>query len=152
MTKGISAVISVVLLLLIALGLVMVASKWLTSTTTTMTATGSKAVSNVVQGLQVRFTLDSIKCIGNGVVDIYLRNTGDYDLKTSDMAVYFDDVLQPGAKWYNAEGTATITTINKGELVLVNFTAGTACDTNVCNHRVKVTHKSGVVAEGIIEC
>ncbi len=151
MTKGISAIISVVLLLLIALGLVLVASKWLTSTTGTMTTTGSKAVTSVVQGLQVRFSLDSIKC-KNGVVNIYLRNTGEYDLKTSEMAVYFDDVLQPGAKWYSDDGSKTITSIGKGELVLVNFTAGTACDTSVCNHRVKVTHSSGASAEGLIQC
>ena len=153
MTKGISAVISVVLLLLVAIGLIFAVYTWVTGTTSSGMSAGSQKMGQVETQLQTSFQIESAVCNeAAGRIDIYLFNSGSTDVWVNKTAVYFDggyvDASQSNKILKPGERTVT------GDLY-VSFAnlpgSPTSCDTSICNHRIKVTYR-GVSQEALISC
>ena len=140
MKKGISSIIAVVLLLLIAIGIVWTVYTWLTGATTTLTTGAGEAIEKKTEILTTDFMIEAAGYTGSNQAEVSIRNTGSTDIDLTKILITVKGVSQ------------TIVSGNTGTLApdalqTITFQNSTA----VCNEIVRVSY-SGIVKEAVVQC
>lgn len=94
--KGIDAIISVILLLMITVALVATSYAWFSGLFTTVMGGGTNVTQTGVTGIQTAFDIESARNVTLTNVTVVVRNTGTVDMDLNDASTYIADQYAVG--------------------------------------------------------
>lgn len=141
--KGISAVISVVLILMITVALASMAYVWFTTVFRTITTGTEEAAAGGITAMATKFTIESAYNTSTtpNIVNVSIRNTGTKDIKTGTIAAYVNGV----SSTVSNPSPATLTPGMPGSFAVTVTPVP-------CNGVLKVTEATGYEAYATIKC
>ncbi len=141
MKKGISSVIAVVLLLLIAVGITWTVYTWLTGTMTTVTEETGESIEKKTEIIGSDFVIAAAGYnTANSRGQISISNTGTNDIDLSKITIYLKGVSQ-------SITSGNTGTLSPGSTATLEFTN----TSKVCGEVVRVVY-AGVIKEAVADC
>ncbi len=115
--KGITPVISMILLILIVVALGGVFAAWTTRTWQSVEEKGTEQIEQTTESFRKGVIIDNIDCATGKV---YVRNSGSVNIPVGEISVYINDSLIDG--YWNDTSGDTLTEIEKGKIGVFNTT------------------------------
>ncbi len=155
MRKGITPVISIVLLLLIVVAIIGIAFGWFVGIFNVAADQGTQGIEDTVDKFGQISSIESAVCenIGDPLADtitLYVKASGSSDLAIGDVSVYLDDVLIGSNRAIITSGsTATLTFVNGALLDGTGAAITIVCPTGTSE--IRTTDPAGVGSDATIE-
>ncbi len=139
--KGISAIISVVLILMITIVLAGLSYIWFTNLFQSVTSTAQQTATGAQTALATKFKIEAATNTTLTNVTVYVRNTGQADINMTTASAYVNDIFMP------TDGNKGIT-LSPGSVSTFNVTNVN----NPCNKILRVTVGTGASDTISITC
>lgn len=128
--KGVSAVISIILILMITVALAAMAYVWFTSVFETITKGAGEAAAGTQTAIGTQFSIESAKNLTADKITVTIRNTGKENIDMTNIAAYVDNVKQDtegntGTIGYQKTSTFEVVNVTEPCAKALKLTVGT---------------------------
>ena len=142
--KGLSAIISIILLVMISVSLAGLAWLWFFQISNLLKNTATNATETVTTKLGMQFRLEAAKFYSPNYVNATIRNIGTVDINLATLGIFIDNSLHTTAAYIPNTGK-----IIPGETTTIKITNNTAA----CSSKIlKITIESGTEDYKTIDC
>ncbi len=143
MTKGISAVVAVIMLLMITVALVGLAYVWTTGIFTSTTGAAGETTGSVLESISTQFVIENVRNASLTEINVSVRNTGTQNINLIGLGAYVDD--KP------ATVLDTLGMLSQDSLLSFRIRTDTSL-AGSCSHTLKLTVAGGESSKELTTC